>query len=78
MGIFIQGYFIMQEREQYEDVERVSVVVAVGAQTYRVYMDDEYDPAFLEDVKVGEKITLRARCYVNKKNRLVWIDGAIA
>ena len=79
MGIYITGYFIMQETAQYEDGDRVSVVVAVGANTYRVYMDEEYDPALLADEKVGETVTLRARPYVSKKNsRLVWVDGAIA
>lgn len=78
MGIFIQGYFIMQEATEYEDETRVSVVVAVGATTYRVYMSDDYDSGLLAGEKVGEKVTICARPYVNKKSRLVWVEGKIA
>lgn len=78
MGIYIQGYFIMQEVTEYEDGNRISVVIAVGANTYRVYMCDDYDPGLLADEKVGEKITICARPYVNKKSRLVWVEGEIA
>jgi hypothetical protein len=78
MGIFLQGYFICQEIAEYEDGTRVSVVVAVGANTYRIYMCDDYDPDLLADEKVGEKVTIRARPYVNKKSRLVWVDGEVA
>lgn len=77
MGIYIQGYFIMQEVGEYEGEPRISVVVAVGAVTYRVYMCDDYDPGLLADEKVGEKVSIRARPYVNKKSRLVWVDGEI-
>lgn len=78
LGIFLQGYFILQEIAEYEDGTRVSVVVAVGATTYRVYMSDDYDPDLLSDETVGAKVTIRARPYVNKKSRLVWVDGEIA
>lgn len=78
MGIFITGYFIMQEVNSYEGQDRISVVVAVGASTYRVYMHDDYDPNLLASKKVGEKVTIRGRPYVNKKSRLVWVDGEIA
>lgn len=82
MGIYIEGYFINSEFRSYEERDTLAIVLAVvvdeKTNMYRVYLHDRYSLDDLQQFSVGDKITVRARPYVDKNGRLSWTDGEIA
>lgn len=80
MGFSITGYYIGLERREFKNDDgsidvRHSVNVAIGNLAYRVYMKENFDPADVADLRIGEVVTMNCRVYVGKNGKLSVIDG---
>lgn len=77
-GVYIKGLFTETENYTKKETGEVStrVTVATGRYSYSVYLNSNADVMLLQDLQLGQFITLRARPYAGK-NGLSWSDGEI-
>lgn len=73
LGFTIRGMFIGSDVAEYEGKTRYSMGVAVGLNSYRVYLSS---PDGLEGLGLGDFVTVSCRPYAGKRG-LGFSDGVI-
>lgn len=82
MGFSLEGYYIGVERREFKNDDgsidvKWNLNVAIGSLAYRVYMDKDFDPQSVADLKPGDLVVVSVRCYVGKNNKLSLVEGKL-
>lgn len=82
MGWYLKGLYIYHGMQAVDDRDgnrrkKLLVTVAVGRDAYDVYMDDENDIDYFDNLKVGDEVTLGCRLYVSKSGKLMALNGVV-